>query len=187
MCRPDSIAWRPDVIYHANWIHHKIYNFLSFSILKQSFSINLSFAIVFYRFLSDFYWIFIVYYQISIEFLSNSIVLGRYNTLEEFYSSRTIFRYRNLQSHFVSTDDRPEIGIIAYPYSAQPGICGQFGIPGTFSWDPQDSLKHLLGHKMTNNLVLKYKNNILTIGLKNCVKNPPKSFLSWASRGHWIF
>ena len=34
--------------------------------------------------------IFIVHDQISMEFLSNSIVLERYDMLEEFYSSRTI-------------------------------------------------------------------------------------------------
>ena len=111
-CRPDVIACRPGVIYRFNLINPEIYRFLSFLVLKQSFLINLSFTIVFYRFLSNFYQIFIVsnFYRI----LSDSIILGRYNTLEEFYSSRTRSRYRNLQSRIVSTDVKPKIGIIAY-------------------------------------------------------------------------
>ena len=83
------------------------YNFLSFSI----------------RFLSNFYCLLSNFYQNSIEFyriLSNSIVLGRYDMFKEFYSSRTRSRYRNLQSRILLTEDRPEIGIIAYPYLSGP-------------------------------------------------------------------
>ena len=66
--RPDVIACQPDVIYLFNSINHEICHFLSFLVLKQSFSINLPFTFVFYRFLSDFYQIFIVYCRISIFF-----------------------------------------------------------------------------------------------------------------------
>ena len=93
-----------------------------------SFSIVFGFKTIIFDKFIVYYHFFIVFYQISIEFLSNtigflsnfywilsnSIVSGRYETLEEFYSSGTRSRYRNLQSRIVSTDVRAEKGIIAY-------------------------------------------------------------------------
>ena len=69
----DSVSAGHDLQFHFNKSRN-----LSFSIvfgLKQSFSINLSFTMVFYRFL----WISIKFLSFTIKFLpilSNSIVLG---------------------------------------------------------------------------------------------------------------
>ena len=76
-CRPDVIACRPNVIYRFNSINHKIYRFLSFSIIFDKFIIYYRF----YHFLSDFNRIFIVYYWISIKFLLNSFEFYRFRTI----------------------------------------------------------------------------------------------------------
>ena len=93
---------------------------LLFSIVfgfKRSFLINLSFTIIFYQFFKSFSSI-LLSFSIKFELLNDNnddkfikndrftIILGRYDMLERFYSSQTSSCYINFQSSIVSTDVR---------------------------------------------------------------------------------
>ena len=90
----------------------KMMTFDKFIVYLRFLSFSIGFLSNFYHLLSNFY-----------QILLNSIVLGRYDMLEEFYSSPTRSCYRNLQYRIVWTGVRPEKGIIAYPYITVLNIC----------------------------------------------------------------